>query len=76
MKTATVARETEREWVIAAPHPEREHLARTAGVPVALAQLLLNRGVDTAAAVRTFLVPDFKALLPPDELPNATAAAR
>jgi single-stranded-DNA-specific exonuclease len=36
----------------------------------------LNRGVSTAAAVREFLMPDFKGLLPPDSLPNAVAAAR
>jgi single-stranded-DNA-specific exonuclease len=76
MSSATTSRHTEREWVLAAPHPDREQLARAANIPLTLAQLLLNRGVSTAADVRPFLVPDFKALLPPEELPNALAAAR
>lgn len=41
-----------------------------------LAQLLLNRGIDTAPRVREFLAPDFAALLPPDQLPGAAAASR
>lgn len=40
-----------------------------------MAQLLLTRGVHTAADARTFLRPDFKALLPPDALPGAVDAA-
>ncbi len=41
-----------------------------------MAQVLLNRGIRTAAEVRPFLSPDFKALLPPDALPGAVEAAR
>ena len=65
----------QRDWVIAAPHPERGELARAAGVTPLVAQLLLGRGVCSAADVRPFLVPEFKALLPPDALPGACAAA-
>ena len=66
---------TEREWIIAAPHPEREQLASAAGIAPLLAQLLLNRGVRSPADVRPFLTPDFKRLLPPEALPGAAAAA-
>lgn len=62
-------------WVIAAPHPQRDRLAREARIAPLLAQLLLNRGITTAAAVRPFLAPDFKALLPPETLPGAVEAA-
>ena len=65
----------ERHWVIAPTHPERDRLAREAGVPPLLAQLLLARGVTAAAAVGPFLAPDIKALLPPDTLPGAPQAA-
>ncbi len=64
-----------RDWIIAAPHPLREQLAATVGVSPLLAQLLLNRGVDSAAAARPFLTPDFKLLLPPEALPGAVPAA-
>lgn len=37
--------------------------------------MLLNRGVQTGEAVRQFLVPEFRALLPPEQLPGAAAAA-
>jgi single-stranded-DNA-specific exonuclease len=50
-------------------------LAAAAGIAPLLAQLLLNRGVQTPAEVRPFLTPDFKALLPPEALPGASAAA-
>lgn len=50
-------------------------MAAAAGIAPLLAQLLLNRGVQTPAEVRPFLTPDFKALLPPEALPGASAAA-
>jgi single-stranded-DNA-specific exonuclease len=68
--------QAEREWVIAAPHVDRQRLAEQAGVAPLLAQLLLNRGVRSAADVHPFLWPDFKALLPPESLPGAVVAAR
>ncbi len=69
------AARVERHWVIAPPHPERERLARDAGVPPLLAQLLLARGVTSAAEVGPFLTPDLRALRPPDTLPGARQAA-
>ncbi len=65
---------TDCEWVIAPPHVERDALQRAAGIPPLVAQLLLNRGIDSADAARAFLQPDFKGLLPPETLPNAVAA--
>jgi single-stranded-DNA-specific exonuclease len=66
----------ERDWIIAAPHPHRARLADEAGVAPLVAQLLLNRGVQSAAQVGPFLMPDLNALLPPDALPNAVAAGQ
>lgn len=66
---------TERDWIIASPHPERRRLAEQAGVSELLAQVLLNRGIATAAEVGPFLQPNFNHLLPPSALPGAEAAA-
>lgn len=41
-----------------------------------MAQLLLLRNIDDAAAVGRFLSPQFRDLLPPDRLADAPAAAR
>ncbi len=41
-------------WRVAAPHPDRETLARELGVSPLVAQLLLNRNLTTATAVRRF----------------------
>lgn len=65
----------ERCWVLAAPHPRREELAATARIAPLLAQVLLNRGVETAADAHAFLKPAFRDLLPPAELPGAEEAA-
>ncbi len=65
----------QREWIVAAPHPRRAELARQVGIAPLLAQLLLNRGVSDPGDVRPFLCPDFRALLAPETLPGATAAA-
>lgn len=67
---------TERDWIITPPHAERERLAQEAGIDEGLAQLLLNRGITSAAEVGPFLKPDFRALLPPEALPGACDAAR
>lgn len=72
---AYAATPAEREWIIAPPHPDRARLASDAGIAPLVAQLLLNRGLRTAADVRPFLLPEFKALLPPEALPGAVEAA-
>lgn len=66
----------QREWVIAAPHPLRQRLARDAGLSELLAQILLQRGVQSAGEIGPFLSPAFKDLLPPETLPGAAEAAR
>ncbi len=67
---------TQREWIVAPPHPACTRLAEEARVAPLLAQVLLNRGVTTATEVQHFLAPDFRTLLPPEALPNAGAAAQ
>lgn len=76
MLTTTTAASTEYEWVIAAPHPDRDRLSREARIDPLLAQVLLNREVRTATEVRQFLRPELTALLPPERLPGAMPAAK
>jgi single-stranded-DNA-specific exonuclease len=49
-------------------------LARTLQIPPLLAQCLLNRGFDEAAAITSFLQPRLKQLADPFLLPNMEAA--
>lgn len=65
-----------RDWIIKPPHPAIEQTAAAWSVPSLLAQLLLNRGVDTPETARVFLNPKLSSLLPPDSLPGAMDAAR
>ncbi len=44
-------------WQISSPHPDTEKLARDARIPQPLAELLLARGVSTAAEAHIFLNP-------------------
>lgn len=64
------------EWIISPPHPQRETLAAEARIAPLLAQVLLNRGVSTAADAHAFLKPDFRLLLAPDVVPGVTEAAQ
>ncbi len=70
------ARHQPLEWVVAPPHPQRDTLACAVKVAPLVAQLLLNRGIATAAQAREFLNPELSALLPPESLPGAVEAAR
>lgn len=63
-----------RQWVIAPPHPERDRLTREARIAPLLAQVLLNRGIQSASDVHSFLAPRFTDLHPPEQLPNAVTA--
>lgn len=67
---------TPRRWILpvvdASAHAER---ARRLGFPPLVAQLLAQRGIESEAAARQFLSPDFRALHPPDALPGAVEAA-
>ncbi|WXJ87615.1 hypothetical protein MHOCP_16420 [Moorella humiferrea] len=53
---------------------ERLALARELHISPVTAQVLLNRGIDTAAKARAFLYPDPVNLISPEELPGLTAA--
>lgn len=64
----------ERDWIIAPPQPQRDALARQAGLSPLVAQILLNRGVSENIA--DFMRPPFAGLHPPDRLAGATAAAQ
>lgn len=72
---SSVTATPEIEWVVRPPHADRQRLAHDAGIAPLLAQLFLNRGVESAADVRQFLNPDFRALHAPATLPGAAAAA-
>lgn len=54
--------------------PERLALARELHIAPITAQVLLNRGLTTAAAARAFLQPDPANLLPPEKIPGLSAA--
>ena len=75
-QTLAVIPQVEREWILAPPHPDCDRLSRAARIAPLLAQILLNREVRTATAVRRFLTPELKELLPPERLPGAVEAGR
>lgn len=75
LTAATSTQHAAREWIIREPHAQAESLAGTAHIAPLLAQVLLTRGIQTPDQVRSFLQPDFKALLPPAALPGAEEAA-
>ncbi|MDN5345040.1 MAG: single-stranded-DNA-specific exonuclease [Clostridia bacterium] len=63
------------EWAIPpADLPGRLALARELHISPVTAQVLLNRGLTTAAAARAFLQADPGRLLPPEEIPGLLAA--
>jgi single-stranded-DNA-specific exonuclease len=63
-------------WRIHSHDPDRiARLARTAGVPGVVAQLLICRGVIEPTAARSFLDPKLTALREPDALPGCRQAA-
>ena len=65
-----------KEWVIAEPWEGRERLAMALGVSPVIAQVLFNRGIGEVEAARQFLRPQMTDLIPPDQLPGASAAAQ
>jgi single-stranded-DNA-specific exonuclease len=50
-------------------------LARALNLPPLIAHLLINRNIETADAVKSFLEPEFKKIHPPELLPNIDRAA-
>jgi len=64
-------------WRIFPHDPARiAELARAAGIPAVVAQLLICRGRSDPTLVREFLDPKLSTLRAPDQLPNCTQAAR
>ena len=43
------------QWLITPPRPEAERLASELGLPLAIARVLVNRGISTAGEAQTFL---------------------
>jgi single-stranded-DNA-specific exonuclease len=65
-----------KEWHLRPTDPAAAaHLARTAGISEAVAQLLLHRGIATAAAAHAFLDAPMTGWHPPELLPGVPAAA-
>ena len=64
----------EREWIFAPIHPDRDGLAHEAGISPLLAQLCLTRDLASPDDVRRFLTPEWKDLIPPEQLPGAVKA--
>lgn len=63
-------------WRIATYDADRvSELQRSAGIPAVVAQLLLGRGIEDAAAARQFLEARLSELRDPEELPGASQAA-
>jgi single-stranded-DNA-specific exonuclease len=63
-------------WNIAEPHPQVDELAAQLKVSPLVAQVLLNRGIDTAEAGQQFLRPSLKLLHDPSLIPNLEKASQ
>ena len=63
-------------WQISPAHPEAEQLARDAHIPHPLAELLLARGISTAADAHIFLNPAADQLHPPSLMLGMEAAVK
>jgi single-stranded-DNA-specific exonuclease len=64
-------------WRIQPHDPDRiAALARSAGIPAVVAQLLICRGITDPDAARVFLAPKLTALRDPEILPGCADAAR
>ncbi len=63
-------------WRVHPHDPQRiATLARTAGVPAVVAQILLARGITERDRVEEFMKPKLSALCDPDDLPGVLEAA-
>ena len=62
-------------WIIPPAREDCAELAQLWGVPTLIAQLMINRGVETDGDGGGFLSPLLKNLHPPSALPGATLAA-
>ena len=64
-----------KEWIIQPPHEECQGAALRWDVPPLVAQMLLNRGIESREQARSFLRPQLAELHPPEPLPGVTQAA-
>ncbi len=64
------------EWIIEPPWAKVGAAAERWGVPPLVAQVLHNRGIELDDSPVSFLAPQMRDLIPPDELPGARAAAK
>ncbi len=64
-----------KDWVIAPPWKGREKLAAELRVSPVVAQVLHNRGIESAGAARRFLQPQLSDIHPPEAMPGAVEAA-
>jgi single-stranded-DNA-specific exonuclease len=74
MATLSPTSSTKR-WNIAPPHPAADQLAAQLKVSPLVAQILLNRGIDTADDGQKFLRPSLKLLHDPSLIPNLELAS-
>lgn len=64
-----------RRWLVNKTNPEYiKYLSRTASVSPVLAQILVNRGIKTAAEVQSFLNPRISQLYDPFDIPGMSKA--
>jgi single-stranded-DNA-specific exonuclease len=64
-----------RRWTIAPPHPQAGLLASQLKVSPLVAQVLLNRGIETADDGQKFLKPNLKLLHEPSLIPGLELAS-
>ena len=64
-----------RRWQIASPFSDAADVARSAGTAPLVAQILYNRGLTTAQAVKGFISPRLNDLHDPELMPNVDLAA-
>jgi len=64
-----------KQWTIRPPCPGAAGLAQALGVPPVVAQVLAQRGYETAESARAFLKPDLSQLHDPSALAGVTEAA-
>ncbi|MEG4346057.1 single-stranded-DNA-specific exonuclease RecJ [Microcoleus sp. A003_D6] len=65
-------------WQIYSPHPQQaEHFAAEIGLSCLLAQVLINRGIDSVEEVQGFIEPESLVLpAPMDEFPDLAASVK
>lgn len=63
-------------WNITPPYPSAKELADQLKVSPILAQVLINRDIDTPSLAQQFLTPKLTELIEPEKMPGATTAAK